>query len=154
VTRLVLVAVLSAVGCGPLLAHGGPVRDQVSFIDNLRERGFVVEPIGETGVIPFDVRATGLAVSGRDIAGRASLLSFNYDDTDLGRNGARVAEEDAAQVAGGTRVQVTSSAVPLPSGPTHFYRKERVIVMYIGQDAAMLRVLVELFGPQFAGARE
>lgn len=151
--KIIFVAAMCVAGCGPLPSHGGAVRDHVSFIDNLRARGLVVEPIGETGVIPFDVRATGLAVSGPGIDGRASMLSFNYDDTDLGRDGARVAEEDASQVAGGMRVQVTSRGVPLPSGPTHFYRKERVIVMYVGEDARMLGILNELLGPQFAGAR-
>ena len=38
-------------------------------------------------------------------------------------------------------------------GQTHFCRKERVIVMYVGDDREMLRILVDLFGPQFAGAR-
>ena len=152
-TRLILFALIAAaVGCGPVSSHGGPVRDHVSFVDNLRSRGFSVEPIGQTGVMPLDVRATDLAVSGGGIEGRATVLSFDYDDTDLGRDGRRVAEEDATRIAEGVRVQVTSGGLPLPSGPAHFYRKERVIVMYVGADREMLRVLVELLGPQFAGA--
>ena len=153
-TRLLFLAVIFvAASCAPVWSHGGPVRDHVSFIDNLRSRGFSVEAIGQTGVIPLDVRATGLAVSGGGIEGPATMLSFDYNDTDLGRDGRRVAEEDATQIAEGFRVQITSDGVPLPSGPAHFYRKERVIVMYVGGDREMLRVLVELFGLQFAGAR-
>ena len=34
----------AAVGC---VYHGGPVRDHVSFVDNLRSRGFSVELIGQ-----------------------------------------------------------------------------------------------------------
>lgn len=81
------------------------------------------------------------------------MLSFAYDDTDLGHDGQRAAEEDAREISGGARVTNTTDGVPLPSGPSHFYRRERVIVLYVGADPEMLRVLVDLLGPQFAGAR-
>ena len=150
-----LLVFIFAAACGPVSSHGGPVRDHVSFVDNLRSRGYLVEPIGQTRVIPLEVPATGLAVSGGAIRSRAAMLSFDYDDTDLGRDGRSVAEEDAAEVARDlSRVRITSDGVALPSGPTHFYRKERLIVMYVGRDPEMLRVLVEVFGPRFAGARE
>ena len=35
--------------------------------------------------------------------------------------------------------------------PPHFFRKERVIVLYLGTDAKVLAVLTELLGAQFAG---
>ena len=148
-----LLCVLTVTACGPAVSHGGPVRDHVSFVDNLRARGFTVEPIGQTKVVPLEVPATGLAVSGGALRGRAAMLSFAYDDTDLGRDGQSAAEEDAREIADGARVTNTTDGVPLPSGPSHFYRRERVIVMYVGADPEMLRVLVALFGPQFAGAR-
>jgi hypothetical protein len=129
------------------------VRDHVSFVDNLRARGFAVELVGQTKVVPLDVPATGVAVSGGALRGAATMLSFDYDDTDLGRDGQRAAEEDAREIAEGARVTNTTDGVRLPSGPSHFYRRERVIVMYVGADPEMLRVLVDLFGPQFAGAR-
>ena len=149
-----LLCILTATACGPVLSHGGPVRDHVSFVDNLRARGFAVETIGQTKVVPLDVPATGLAVSGGAIRGRAAMLSFGYDDTDLGRDGQRAAEEDANEISGDLgKVRNLTDGVPLPSGPTHFYRRERVIVMYVGADPEVLRVLVDLFGRQFAGAR-
>jgi hypothetical protein len=148
-----LLCFLAVSVCGPAVSHGGPVRDHVSFVDNLRARGFAVEPIGQTKVVPFDVPATGVAVSGSPLRGPATMLSFDYNDTDLGRDGQRAAEEDAREVADGARVTNTTDRVRLPSGPAHFYRRERVIVMYVGADPEMLRILVDLFGPQFAGAR-
>ena len=60
-----LLCVLTVAACGPVVSHGGPVRDHVSFVDNLRALGFTVEPIGQTKVVPLEVPATGLAVSGR-----------------------------------------------------------------------------------------
>jgi hypothetical protein len=148
-----LLCVLFVTVCGPAVSHGGPVRDHVSFVDNLRARGFAVEPIAQSKVVPLDVPATGLAVSGGALRGRAAMLSFAYDDTDLGRDGQRAAEDDAREISNGARVTNTTDGVPLPSGPSHFYRRERVIVMYVGADPEMLRVLVDLLGPQFAGAR-
>lgn len=151
--RLLLCA-LAVASCEPVVSHGGPVRDHVSFVDNLRARGLRVEPTGQTRMMPLDVPAVDLAVSGGALQGRAALLSFDYNDTDLGRDGRATAEEDAGEIAQDlTKVRVVSGAASLPSGPTHFYRRERVIVMYVGADPEMLRVLVDLFGPQFAGAR-
>jgi uncharacterized protein YceK len=149
-----LFCLLALTGCGPVVSHGGPARDHVSFVDNLRARGFAVEPMGQTRVTPLDVPGTGLAVSGDALRGRAAMLSFDYGDTDLGRDGGRAAEEDAGQITQDIgSVRTVGGGVSLPSGPAHFYRRERVIVMYIGADPEMLRVLVDLFGPQFAGAR-
>ena len=149
----VLLCFLAVSNCGgPVVSHGGPVRDHVTLVDNLRARGFGVEPIGQTKVAPLDVPATGVVVSGGALRGPVTMLSFDYDDTDLGRDGQRAAEEDAREIAEGARVTNTTDGVRLPSGPAHFYRRERVIVMYVGADPEMLRVLVDLFGPQFAGA--
>jgi hypothetical protein len=130
------------------------VRDHVSFVDNLRARGLFVDPIGQMRVTPLEVPGVGLAVSGGALQHRAAILSFDYNDADLGRDGRIAAEEDAAEVAQNIgRVRGAPADFYLPSGPTHFYRKERVIVMYVGDDREMLRILVDLFGPQFAGAR-
>lgn len=151
--RLLLCA-LAVASCEPVVSHGGPVRDHVSFVDNLRARGLAVEPIGQMRMVPLEVPATGLAVTGGALRGRASMLSFDYNDTDLGRDGRVVADEDAGQIAQDIgNVRTAGGGVSLPSGPTHFYRRERVIVMYVGADPEMLRVLVDVFGPQFAGAR-
>jgi len=36
-------------------------------------------------------------------------------------------------------------------GEPHFFRKERVLVLYTGEDKAVLNLLTHLLGPQFAG---
>jgi hypothetical protein len=152
--RLAFVFGVLVAACGPVTSHGGPVRDHVSFVDNLRARGLIVDPIGQMMATPFEVPGVVLAVSGGALRGRAAMLSFDYNDADLGRDGRIAAEEDAEEVTQDIRrVRTAPGPVSLPSGPSHFYRKERVIVMYVGDDGEMLRILVELFGPQFAGAR-
>lgn len=42
----------------------------------------------------------------------------------------------------------------MPQGwaaPPHFFRKERAFVLFLGDDPAMLDLLTQLLGPQFAG---
>ena len=36
--------------------------------------------------------------------------------------------------------------------PPHFFHRERVVALYTGSDRALLTLLTEALGPQFAGA--
>jgi hypothetical protein len=148
-----LVATLLALDCGPAVSHGGPVRDHVSLVDNLRARGLRVEPVDRVNITLFSVPGTRLAVSGTPLKLPAEIVSFNYDDTDLGRDGRRVAEQEAQRVSpdGARAVTPTGSVTASYAGPPHLFRRERVIVLYVGDDPEILRALGELVGAQFAG---
>jgi hypothetical protein len=148
-----LVATLLALACAPTVSHGGPVRDHVSLVDNLRARGLRVEPVDRVNITLFSVPGTRLAVSGTPLKLPAEIVSFNYDDTDLGRDGRRVAEQEARMVApDGTRANTpTGTVTATHAGPPHLFRRERVIVLYVGDDPEVLRALRELVGAQFAG---
>jgi len=58
--------------------------------------------------------------------------SYNYDATDLGTDALQAATDDA----GGIRPDGTpkTGTVSWP-GPVHFFRSERVLVLYVGGDA-------------------
>jgi hypothetical protein len=162
VVALVLLAVTaSACACGrevsalpPQLggsvpqSHGGPVRDHVSFVDALRAAGYAVSIAGRIRQ-PF-LRPLGvvLQVGGPDLRGPAELQSFDYDDRDLGTDGLAAAQADAAQLQ--PDGQPRTAGVPW-AGPPHLFRRERVLVIYVGDDPAVLRQLEGLLGPQFAG---
>lgn len=123
-------------------SHGGPVRDHVSFIDHLRATGFGVAILGEA-MQPF-LRAdegTRLGISGGKLEQPVEVQSYQYRD-------AKVAEADAQGItpAGNPRTMQIDWV-----GPPHFYRRERVIVLYVGTDAAALELLSGVLGPQFAG---
>lgn len=122
-------------------SHGGPVRDQVDLIDNLRGRGVKAEPSG-TAEQPFLATAgTRLRLSGDGLNGPATIESYEYD-------GAAQANADAATIEsdGNPRTsRITWMA------PPHFYRSERLIVLYVGADPAVTKLLAGLLGPQFAG---
>ena len=151
ITTLCLIVIGMTGACsaaGPVASHGGPVKDHVSFVDALRAKGLAVD-ITESIAQPFlHPKGTVLRASGGPLQQAAELQAFNYDDTDLRANGLQVAADDASQVDrdGNPRTMRISWIAP-----PHFFRRERVIVIYLGSDANMLALLTELLGPQFAG---
>jgi hypothetical protein len=134
-------------------SHGGPVRDHVSFVDSLRARQLIAEPVRQVKSDLLRGYGTVIALSGGTLPRPAELHSFNYDNTDLGTDGARVAEEDASRISrDGTSATTPTGVVhETYDGAPHFYRRERVIVLYIGDDTTVTGLLTELLGPQFAG---
>lgn len=103
------------------------------------------------------LRAPGvvLHLSGGPLAGPAEVTSFWYDDTDLGTDARLVVEADTKRFSPDGAIR-PDPAVPgdiavAYRGTPHLFRRERVIAIYAGDDAALVRLLTELLGPQFAG---
>lgn len=121
---------------GPTTSHGVPVEDYVSLVDALRAAGAEVEP-GDTVEQAF-FRVTGqiIKVNGVDVQ------VFEYES-------AEAMEADASQVApdGGS---IGTSMVMWVEAP-HFFKAGRVLVLYVGEDAAILDLLKSALGEQFAG---
>ncbi len=121
---------------GAITSHGGLVDDYVSLIDALRAAGATVEP-GDT------VEQAFFSVTGQIIkVNSADVQVFEYESAEL-------MEADAAQVApdGGS---VGTSMVMWMATP-HFFKAGRVLVLYVGDDAAVLDLLKGVLGEQFAG---
>lgn len=148
--------VLLLVGCMPsVMSHqcGVPVRDHVGFIDALRCDGFTAEPTGES-TPPF-LRVPGTTFLVTDmrsarLSGPVELTSFWYDDTDLGGDARAFAQADARKFAPDGSLRDASQRVYY-SGTPHLFLRARVLVIYAGDDRAMLDLLNRLLGPQFAG---
>jgi len=123
------------------VSHGGPVRDHVSMIDHLRARGYTVEPIGDVEQPFLRAEGTTLRISGGDIEQPVEMQSYDYNDTEA-------AAADAAQIGpdGNPRTAMITWVAP-----PHFFLKERAFVLYVGSDPAVLRLLNDMLGPQFAG---
>ncbi len=132
---------------GVVVSHGGPVRDHVSLVDTLRSQGLSVEVAGLVQQPFLRVKGTLLRLTGRDLEQPVEIQSYNYDDTDLEMDGVKAARDDAATIGpdGSTRTMQISW-----TGTPHFFRKERVIVIYVGEDQAVLDHLAEALGPPFA----
>lgn len=128
----------------------GPAGDHVMLVDRLRCAGIRVD-IGERVTLPI-LRPPGttLLLSGGDLSGQAELQSFEYDDTDLGTDGRAASEADARQFASDGSLIDRSRSIYYHGTP-HLFRRERVIVIYAGDDRSVVTVLTRLLGNQFAG---
>jgi hypothetical protein len=121
---------------GPTTSHGGPVENYVSLVDTLRAAGAEVEPGDTVEQAFFSVTGQIIKVNSMDVQ------VFEYES-------AEAMEADAAQVApdGGS---IGTSMVMWVEAP-HFFKSGRVLVLYVGDDAAVLDLLESVLGEQFAG---
>ena len=110
--------------------------DLDAFVRALRAHGLKVSDAGKVSQPFFTPEGRAFTVGGENVQ------VFRYPS-------ARAAEAEAKKVdAGGTSVG-TSAAMWV--GPPHFFKKGRLVVLYVGADAGVLKALVAVLGPQFAG---
>jgi len=137
---LLLVATLVA-ACGSQTPaadfHGGPVTDYVSLVDALRAQDAVIEPSGEISQPFFTVKGQVIQVNSQD------AQVFEYADEAAADAEAELVALDGSSV-GTTMVTWV--------GSPHFYSAGRLIVLYVGDDAATIDLLETVLGPQFAGS--
>lgn len=126
---------------GPIVSHGGALTGHVGLVDNLRAKGLMVEPTSEIEQPFLGVKGTTLRVSGGEIKQPADIQSFEYPSTDA-------AAADLSQI--GADGNPSTSIVEWTGAP-HFFRKEQLIVLYVGDDPAVVNLLTELLGAQVAG---
>ena len=145
VKRLLVLIALLLTACGTVQgpqSHGGPVQDQVSLIDALRKT--VTVDISGTVSQPFLNPQSGTTVrlSGGPLTAPADVQLFEYGS-------ASAASADANQIrrdgSGTATTQISWVA------PPHFFLKGRVLVLYVGSDAAVVSLLSSVLGTQFAG---
>lgn len=138
---LVLVSAYSLSACAESIPITGPtetlsVEDQASLLAVLQATGAMVETGDPITQDFFSVEGQTVKLNGAD------LQVFEYAD-------ATAMEEDASLVApdGGS---IGTSMVTWID-PPHFYKAGRIIVLYLGSDQAVLDLLNQVMGPQFAG---
>lgn len=137
---LVILLLLGLAGCGgsspPPASHGGPVRDYVSLVDHLRTAGATVVPTG-TVTQPF------LAVTGQVITVNGEQVQvYEYtNDDDASAEASRISPD------GGT----VGNAMVDWIAPPHFYKRSKLLVLYVGTNTPVMRLLETTLGPQFAG---
>jgi hypothetical protein len=124
------------------------VTDYISLIDNLREAGAIVVDTG--GVIQqpcFSVDGKAITVNG------SYVQVFEYED-------ATTADTEAALISpDGFSINHTFNNDGQICGygwiaPPHFYKASNLIVLYIGENQAVIDVLETVLGSQFAGSVE
>ena len=117
-------------------SHGNPIGGHVEFVDALRAAGATVEPSEPITQVFFTPEGNILKVNGADVQ------VFEYESEEA-------MEAEASQVTpdGGS---IGTTMVTWMDTP-HFYKAGRIIVLYVGSDGAILSLLEEVLGPQFAG---
>jgi len=123
-------------GPNETVSHGREAVDYVSLIDNLRVNNATVIPEGEIEQPFFSVTGFSIQVNG------SSVQVFEY-------NTAEDAEADASLVSSdGSSI---GTSMPFWVDDPHFYYKEKIIVLYVGDDPAIEELLESVLGSQFAG---
>ena len=137
--RILFVVTAWITGCAheqPPAPDGGPVMDYVSFVDSLRAAGHTVEPAGEISQPFFSVKGRIIIVNGGDVQ------VFEYKNTAAANAEAALVSPDGHSVG---KYWINWIAMP------HFYKKGKVIVLYVGDNVAVMDALKAVLGPQFAG---
>lgn len=119
-----------------ITSHGGEARDYVSLIDNLRQVGMTVEPAGEIDQPFFSVQAYVIKVYGEDVQ------VFEFEDAETASSEAKLVSPDGSSIG--------TSMVSWMAAP-HFYQIERLIVLYVGEEEAVLQALETVLGSPFVG---
>ena len=143
---LPLVAALAVTNCGAQPSdsnppqQGGsrarPVHDYASLVDYFRAAGIKVQAEGEVKQPFLSVTGRVIKVHGEDVQ------VFQYSS-------AMAMEAQAARISRDGMAVGTSKIHWL--GPPHFFKKEKLLVLYIGDEAKTLKALETALGRQFAG---
>ena len=117
-------------------SNGDVVADQASLIDALRAARATVE-LGDSVEQPF------FAVGGQILlVNKTEVQVFEYEAAEVMEVDASLVASDGASV-GTTMINWIA--------PPHFYKTGRIIVLYLSEDAAILDLLNQVLGVQFAG---
>lgn len=113
-----------------------PVIDYSSFISSLRALGAGAQPTGEVEQPFFSITGNMIKIHGEDV----QLFQFaNAATTDA----------EAAPISR-DGMGVSTSKIHWIGSP-HFYKKEKLLVLYVGDNHKVLKTLEALLGQQFAG---
>jgi hypothetical protein len=146
VRRGLMLVVLVILAAGGLGAYSQVTAFSYTDLkDALRAGGATLQESGDASALTFQGTGHGLRVNG------AQVVAYEYGTTVAAQlDAARVSPDgstfrDGIGPFGGKAVSVDWIA------PPHHFKKGRVIVTYIGDDVAIMRLLTSVLGPQFAG---
>ena len=113
-----------------------PVNDYESLLSNLNATGASVEPDGELMQPFFSAPGKVININGSDVQ------VFEYPD--------RASAEAEATLVSPDGSSIGTSMVGWIESP-HFFKTDKLIVLYVGTNAEVISVLESVLGAQFAG---
>ena len=133
IVLVVAALVLTACGGQPASAEGYGTEE---FLAELREQGVEAEKGDSVEQAFFSVVGTYVNFNGE------SVQVFEYDTAETMESDAVLVDASGSSI--GTSM-MTWIATP------HFYKKGRILVLYVGDNPETLKALESVLGPQFAG---
>ena len=138
----VLAATITALlmGCGRTEPSGGPISapNYEKIVSRLQDWDLKLTEIGEVQMPCFSVNPRALLVGG------GSLEAYEYPD----QSSAAVA---IARVSPGYHAaQLAATGLTEEASSPHYYRGDRLLVIYRGTDARVIEALDGALGPEFA----
>ena len=116
------------------------VTDYISLIDNLREAGATVD----TGEV---IQQPCFSVDGKAITVNGSYVQvFEYEDAAASDTEAAFISPDGFSISNNGQTCAISWVAP-----PNFFKASNLIVLYVGDNQAVIDVLETVLGPQFAG---
>jgi hypothetical protein len=117
------------------VSHGNEIGDYVDLVDALRTGGAIVDPAGEIEQPFFSVGGQLITLDGGDVQ------VFEYTDADAAAADAALISPDGSSVG--------LSMINWMAKP-HFYAMDRIIVLYVGDDDAVVEALNGVLGQPVA----
>ena len=116
--------------------RAGGVIDLASLLDSLRAAGAGGAPVGEVDQPFLTIKGTMIKVRGEDVQvyQYPNAAAVDVESRKISRDGTTVGKSKIHWI-----------------GTPHFYKKERLLVLYLGDDHAVLKTLETVLGRQFAG---
>lgn len=145
-----LVVLPSLMACAQL-QHTQTNPDQEALITALQSHGTTIQQVGAVQQPFFHTQGTRLCISGAQINPATQVQVYAYNDAgtaemdvhQISRNGATVVQ----RLPNGNSAMTSSNWI----APPHFFQRDRVVVLYLGSNQALLELLSEALGPQIAG---
>ena len=142
---LVLLVTLTVIGAGIGAYTQASAFSYADLLSALRARSANVQESGSVSGVLFGGKGHGLVVNGADLA------AFEYSTTWAAQFAASRVSADGATTRSGFGPFGGSAVTVEWIAPPHHFRRDRVIVTYIGSDAGILSLLTSILGQQFAG---
>ncbi len=139
---LLTIMALTFLGCNgadsSTTSHGGPAKDHVSLVDNLRANGLTVIPSGTIFQPFFPIPGQILRVNDRDIQ------VYEFDSPSLAQTQLKKISSDGKSI---------NDTLVSWVGPPHFFQNGKILVLYIGSEQSVQDTLSSMLGPQTAGEK-
>jgi hypothetical protein len=116
-----------------LMLRVTPFKNLTQLFNTLKNRGKKVRRKGRVEQPFLSVKGQVITIDGEDVQ------VFEYRT-------AHRAEVDAQKVS-----SPNATSIAMWIAPPHFFRSDRLIVLYVGTASSVLDVLSDVLGPQFAG---